>query len=56
MYAVIFRAKTNELDQEIGVYHYNKGLHDAQDIFKSRVESVMDAIYELEVTTEFSGK
>jgi len=42
--------------KEIGSYHYNKGLKDAQDIFKSRVESVMDAIYELEVPTEFSGR
>jgi len=63
---------TNELDQdigqfeaeflldffgkEIGTYYYNKGLQDAQDIFKSRVESVTDAIYELEIPTEFSGK
>ena len=63
---------TNELDQdigqfdaeflldffskEIGVYHYNKGLQDAQDIFKVRVDSITDAIYELEVSTEFSGK
>ncbi|CAA6799312.1 MAG: Unknown protein [uncultured Sulfurovum sp.] len=63
---------TNELDQdigqfdaeflleffskEIGVYHYNKGLQDAQDIFKSRVDSMTDAIYELELPTEFSGK
>ena len=42
--------------KEIGVYHYNKGLRDAQDIFKSRVESVTDAIYELEIPTEFSGR
>jgi len=42
--------------KEVGVYHYNKGLQDAQDIFKSRVEAVTDAIYELEVPTEFSGK
>jgi len=42
--------------KEIGVYHYNKGLKDAQDIFKSRVESVTDAIYELEIPTEFSGR
>ena len=63
---------TNELDQdigqfdaeflldffgkEIGVYYYNRGLIDAQDIFKSRVDSITDAIYELEVPTEFSGK
>ena len=42
--------------KEIGIYHYNKGLRDAQDVFKSRVESVTDAIYELEFPTEFSGK
>jgi len=35
---------------------YNRGLIDAQDIFKSRVDSITDAIYELEVPTEFSGK
>ncbi|NOR55104.1 MAG: DUF2164 family protein [Sulfurovum sp.] len=42
--------------KEIGIYHYNKGLKDAQEVFKSRVESVTDAIYELEFPTEFSGK
>ena len=42
--------------KEIGVYHYNKGLKDAQDIFKDRVEDITDAIYELEVPTEFSGR
>lgn len=42
--------------KEVGGYHYNKGLKDAQDIFKERVESITDAIYELEVPTEFSGR
>jgi len=42
--------------KEIGVYHYNKGLRDAQEIFKSRVDSITDAIYELEIPTEFSGR
>ena len=42
--------------KEIGAYHYNKGLRDAQDVFKNRVESITDAIYELEVLTEFSGR
>jgi len=42
--------------KEIGSYHYNKGLKDAQDVFKERVESITDAIYELEVPTEFSGR
>jgi uncharacterized protein (DUF2164 family) len=44
------------MSNEIGVYHYNKGLKDAQDVFKSRVDSITDAIYELEVPTEFSGR
>lgn len=43
-------------NKEIGVYHYNRGLKDAQDVFKSKVESVTDAIYELEIPTQFSGK
>jgi len=42
--------------KEMGIYYYNRGLTDAQDIFKSRVDSITDAIYELEVPTEFSGK
>jgi uncharacterized protein (DUF2164 family) len=42
--------------KELGVYYYNRGLTDAQDIFKSRVDSITDAIYELEVPTQFSGK
>ena len=42
--------------KEIGVYYYNRGLKDAQDIFKDRVESITDAIYELEIPTQFSGK
>jgi len=42
--------------KEIGGYHYNKGLRDAQNIFKERVESITDAIYELEVPTEFSAR
>jgi len=46
----------NFFSKEIGVYHYNRGLKDAQDVFKSRVESVIDAIYELEIPTEFSGR
>ncbi len=40
------------ISKEIGVYHYNKGLQDAQDIFKQKVESVTDAIYEIEMTTK----
>ena len=42
--------------KELGIYYYNRGLRDAQDIFKSKIESINDAIYELEIPTEFSGK
>jgi len=43
-------------NKEIGVYHYNRGLKDAQDVFKSKVENITDAIYELEMPTQFSGR
>lgn len=42
--------------KEVGVYHYNRGLKDAQDVFKIKVESITDAIYELEMPTQFSGR
>ena len=42
--------------KEIGSYHYNKGLKDAQEIFLNRGDNITDAIYELEVPTEFSGR
>ena len=44
------------ISEHIGIYYYNKGLSDAQQIFKDRVDSTVDAIYELEFPTEFSGK
>jgi uncharacterized protein (DUF2164 family) len=44
------------MSRELGAYHYNKGLKDAQENFASRVDNIMDAIYELEIPTEFSGK
>ena len=42
--------------KEIGAYHYNKGLKDAQDVFTLKAEGVVDALYELEIPTEFSGR
>jgi len=42
------------LSKEIGVYFYNRGLSDAQIILKSRLESITDAIYDIEKPTEFS--
>jgi len=41
------------LGEEIGPYFYNRGLYDAQAILESRIESVNEAIYELEKPTEF---
>jgi uncharacterized protein (DUF2164 family) len=36
------------LSQTLGPYYYNQGLHDAQAIFKDRIEAIADAVYELE--------
>ena len=44
------------ISKEIGLYYYNRGLNDAQEIFRDRVDSITDAIYELELPTEFSGR
>jgi len=37
--------------QEIGAHYYNRGLHDAQALFASKVEELSDAIYEIEKPT-----
>jgi len=42
--------------EKIGIYYYNRGLNDAQEIFRDRVDNITDAIYELEFPTEFSGR
>ena len=39
--------------EEVGAYYYNRGLYDAQTILESRLESISDAIYEIEKPTEF---
>lgn len=39
---------------EIGPYFYNRGIYDAQAILEKRLESITDAIYELEKVTEFN--
>lgn len=33
---------------EVGVFFYNRGLHDAQAVLTERLESISDAIYEIE--------
>ena len=40
--------------EEVGVYFYNRGLLDAQAILESKMDSITDAIYEIEKPTEFS--
>lgn len=39
--------------EEVGSYFYNRGLYDAQSILEKRIESISEAIYDLEKITEF---
>jgi len=41
------------ISQEIGPYFYNRGLYDAQAILEDKLESIIEAIYEIEKITEF---
>ncbi|VAW58186.1 hypothetical protein MNBD_GAMMA11-1041 [hydrothermal vent metagenome] len=41
------------ISDEIGSYFYNKGLYDAQSILENRMESISEAIYDIEKITEF---
>ncbi len=34
--------------KEIGVYFYNQGLFDAQQVIDERIETIKDALYEIE--------
>ncbi len=36
------------LSRELGPYFYNRGLYDAQAVMQSRIDAVMEAIYEIE--------
>ncbi len=40
--------------EEIGAYFYNRGLYDAQAILEKRLESLAEAIFELEKPTDFT--
>lgn len=40
--------------EEIGSYFYNRGVYDAAALISERMESVTDALFELEKPTEFS--
>ena len=41
------------ISEEIGPYFYNRGLYDAQSILEKRMESITEAIYDIEKITEF---
>jgi len=40
--------------EEVGAYFYNRGLYDAQAILDKRMDSLGEAIYELEKPTDFA--
>ncbi len=40
--------------EEIGPYFYNRGLYDAKAVLTSKIESIDEALYEIEKPTEFS--
>lgn len=37
--------------EEVGAYHYNRGLEDARTILEEKLESITDAFYEIEKPT-----
>ena len=41
------------ISDEIGPYYYNRGLYDAQSVLENRMESISEAIYDIEKITEF---
>lgn len=40
--------------KEVGAYYYNQGLHDAQAMIEKQLESIADAIYEIEKPVAFT--
>lgn len=41
-------------NEQVGPYYYNRGLYDAQAALEKQLDSVNEAIYQLEKQTEFS--
>lgn len=41
---------------EVGAYYYNRGLADAQTVLEEKLETMTDALYELEKPVEFSRR
>ena len=42
------------VSKEIGSFFYNQGLRDAQSVLEERLETINDAIYEIEKPTPFT--
>lgn len=42
------------IGEEIGAYFYNRGLYEAQVVLEQRLDTITDAIYDLEKPTEFT--
>lgn len=42
------------ISEEIGAYYYNRGLYDAQSVFDSRIDTITEAIFDIELATEFN--
>ena len=40
--------------EEIGAYHYNRGLTDARTVLEEKLETITDAFYEIEKPTDFA--
>lgn len=40
--------------EEVGAYFYNRGLYDARAVLEDRLESIDQAIYEIEQPTDFT--
>lgn len=41
------------ISTEMGVFYYNKGLQDAQAILTDKLDTISDAIYEIEKTVPY---
>lgn len=42
------------ISEELGKYYYNRGLYDAQAILLKKLDSITEAISEIEIPTEVS--
>ncbi len=39
--------------EEVGAYYYNRGLYDARSVLEDKLETITEAIYEIEKPTGF---